>query len=128
MNQDDEKRMDVWLYVANMACEFSPTAGATMDAVCPWDGQDEGDSLVGAELKRRAADDAVVRLVRHEVVAAESLPPHTLSVGEIVYCGMEEFPCYVKRVGYGSYLNDVRVLRLGETDSWRWDILSGKRI
>ena len=65
---------------------------------------------------RREATASLVQRVKSAVVDAESLPPHVLSPGDIVYLGSKPHPYWVIRIGYGSYLQEVRVRRFDEPD------------
>ena len=50
-------------------------------------------------------------------------PPHIFSEGDLVYYGNDPEPSLVVRIGYDSYINEVRVRRLNEPTTFsagRW--------
>ena len=83
----------------------------------------DGKSLVNIALERREADTAIVRNAKLVTESAKHSPPHIFSEGEIVYLAGDDCPYTVKRIGFGQYLEEVRIIRFGEVDSYaagRW--------
>lgn len=48
------------------------------------------------------------------------VPPHGLSVGDIVYSGDDVRPCRVQRIGFDRFADEVHVVSLGAKMSGRW--------
>ena len=106
-----------------MACgDFS--AGATL--LCgDTDSADmfEGDSLVNTVHSQRDAIAILIGDAKLMCNSAQFSPPHVFSVVDVVYCGDEATPYEVKRIGYGDYLNEIRVIKVGEKNTYeagRW--------
>ena len=102
--------------LAGMA-RFATVSGATITTSDDVDAS-EGHSLVNIALARHDADDATIRNVRLTVECAKSSPPYVFSFGDGFYVGKEHCPYIVKRIGFGEYLQEIRIIRVGETDSY----------
>jgi hypothetical protein len=72
---------------------------------------------------RRDINNLLVLEVMRIIDMAKHLPPHIFSTGDVVYLGEENCPYTVKREGYGDYLQQVRIIKVGEVNSYeagRW--------
>jgi hypothetical protein len=111
--------------LANMAAALPCSCGATITAVSDsFVDEDEGESLVNIAIARHEADVREIcgtrKIYDH---AVRFLPPHSLSEDDIVYYGRESTPYWTARVGYGDYLQEVRLRRLDEPNTYsagRW--------
>ena len=119
---------DPWQALAGMVGTV-PTAGGIVSAAGAADAADadhavfEGDSMAN---EIRLHRDAVANLIRSAKRANEDAiyaPPHTFSVGDTVFVENERPPYWIKRVGFDLYLQELRVVKVGESDSFsagRW--------
>eukprot|EP00449_Zooxanthella_nutricula_P057314 CAMPEP_0198561666 /NCGR_PEP_ID=MMETSP1462-20131121/95842_1 /TAXON_ID=1333877 /ORGANISM="Brandtodinium nutriculum, Strain RCC3387" /LENGTH=150 /DNA_ID=CAMNT_0044292573 /DNA_START=78 /DNA_END=530 /DNA_ORIENTATION=- len=67
---------------------------------------------------RREECARIVRSAKVECSAEKYMNPHVFSVGDVVYIGTDRSPYLIKRVGYDLYKEELRVIRIGETDSY----------
>ena len=110
--------VEVWHALAGMnLCNMR--AGATLISNDTEPDTDfEGESLVNLILAKRDTVDCTIRAVKQVYAQSQFSPPHTFSVGDVVYCGMTHAPFLVKRIGYGAYLSEVRIIRVGQKDTY----------
>ena len=83
----------------------------------------EGESLVNSATGQRAAVNDSIRDAKLICANAEHSPPHVFSIGDVVYYGDEEAPCQIKRIGNGSYLQEVRIISFDGENTYgagRW--------
>ena len=92
-----------------------PQAGAFLISAHACPVVHEGESLVNSSIIRREMHCKTVRDARSMMEHADKCsPPHIFSEGDLVYYGNDPEPSLVVRIGYDSYINEVRVRRLNE--------------
>ena len=97
-----------------------PVGGAVIETTFAVDPHTEfeGESLVNAAISFRADHARIVHVAKECSDKEKDMVPHIFSVGDVVHIGMERCPYVVKRVGYDFFREDMRVIRVGERDSY----------
>jgi len=106
-----------WHSLAGMA-RHTVYAGATIINCGMHSGVEyEGVSLLTHLLAKSESTNIIIREINTVSGRAQPLPPHTFSVGDDVYYKLVPAPYIIKRIGYGCYLEEVRITHFGDRNS-----------
>ena len=111
-----------WVALTGMAFTACTIAGATIASACTHD-EFEGTSLASAANNRREENARTAHNAKMHCDDEKYQYPHVLSDGDVVYLADENSPYVIKRLGYGGYREELRIVRVGEPNSYtagRW--------